>query len=135
MELEKLETELSILSGEFEEEKKIKKLAKKNVELQEVRETRQKLSDKEKEISASIEKLQNQKIEVAGEKRNQKRKFNTTNYLRLLASERNYSEPRWFSLSDIQRKNWTLKENANPELLEVINDGSISLKEFDNAAD
>ena len=130
-----METELSILSGEFEEEKKIKKLAKKNVELQEVRETRQKLSDKEKEISASIEKLQNQKIEVAGEKRNQKRKFNTTNYLRLLASERNYSEPRWFSLSDIQRKNWTLKENANPELLEVINDGSISLKEFDNAAD
>ena len=130
-----METELSILSGEFEEEKKIKKLAKKNVELQEVRETRQKLSDKEKEISASIEKLQNQKIEVAGEKRNQKRKFNTTNYLRLLASERNYSEPRWFSLSDFQRKNWTLKENANPELLEVINDGSISLKEFDNAAD
>ena len=130
-----METELSILSGEFEEKKKIKKLAKKNVELQEVRETRQKLSDKEKEISASIEKLQNQKIEVAGEKRNQKRKFNTTNYLRLLASERNYSEPRWFSLSDIQRKNWTLKENANPELLEVINDGSISLKEFDNAAD
>ena len=130
-----METELSILSGEFEEKKKIKKLAKKNVELQEVRETRQKLSDKEKEISASIEKLQNQKIEVAGEKRNQKRKFNTTNYLRLLASERNYSEPRWFSLSDIQRKNWTLKENANPELLEVINDGSISLEEFDNAAD
>ena len=43
-----METELSILSGEFEEEKKIKKLAKKNVELQEVRETRQKLSDKKK---------------------------------------------------------------------------------------
>ena len=41
-----------------------KKLAKKNAELQEVRETRQKLFDKEKEISASIDKLQNQKIEV-----------------------------------------------------------------------
>ena len=41
-----------------------KKLAKKNAELQEVRETRQKLLDKEKEISASIDKLQNQKIEV-----------------------------------------------------------------------
>ena len=47
-----------------------KKLAKKNAELQEVRETRQKLLDKEKEISASIDKLQNQKIEVAGKKRN-----------------------------------------------------------------
>ena len=33
-----------------------KKLAKKNAELQEVRETRQKLLDKEKEISASIDK-------------------------------------------------------------------------------
>ena len=41
-----------------------KKLAKKTAELQEVRETRQKLLDKEKEISASIDKLQNQKIEV-----------------------------------------------------------------------
>ena len=41
-----------------------KKLAKKNAELQEVRETRQKLLDKEKEISASIDKLQNQKVEV-----------------------------------------------------------------------
>lgn len=41
-----------------------KKLAKKNAELQEVRETRQKLADKEKEICASIDKLQNQKIEV-----------------------------------------------------------------------
>ena len=41
-----------------------KKLAKKNAELQEIRETRQKLADKEKEICASIDKLQNQKIEV-----------------------------------------------------------------------
>ena len=40
-----------------------KKLAKKNAELQEVRETRQKLLDKEKEIKSAIEKLQNQKIE------------------------------------------------------------------------
>lgn len=41
-----------------------KKLAKKNAELQELRETRQKLAYKEKEICASIDKLQNQKIEV-----------------------------------------------------------------------
>ena len=40
-----------------------KKLAKKNAELQEVRETRKKLEDKEKAIKSDIEKLQNQKIE------------------------------------------------------------------------
>ena len=40
-----------------------KKLAKKNAELQEVRETRKKLEDKEKAIKSAIEKLQNQKIE------------------------------------------------------------------------
>ena len=40
-----------------------KKLAKKNDELQEVRETRKKLEDKEKAIKSAIEKLQNQKIE------------------------------------------------------------------------
>ena len=41
-----------------------KKLAKKNAELQVLRKTRQKLADKEKEICASIDNLQNQKIEV-----------------------------------------------------------------------
>lgn len=41
-----------------------KKLAKKNAELQEVRETRKKLEDKEKAIKSAIEKLQNQKIEI-----------------------------------------------------------------------
>lgn len=64
-----------------------------------------------------------------------KRKFNTLNYLRILAAERNYSDPRWFSLHDIQINHWTLKENAAPEFLEVIKDGSTSLQEFFNAAD
>ncbi|MBR6012341.1 MAG: hypothetical protein IK062_00990 [Selenomonadaceae bacterium] len=41
-----------------------KKLAKKNSELLELRKTRQKLADKEKEICASIDNLHNQKIEV-----------------------------------------------------------------------
>lgn len=41
-----------------------KKLEKKNAELQEVRELKKKLDDKEKEICASIDKLQNQKIEI-----------------------------------------------------------------------
>ena len=64
-----------------------------------------------------------------------KRKFNTLNYLRILAADRNYSDPRWFSLHDIQINHWTLKENAAPEFLEVIKDGSTSLQEFFNAAD
>ena len=41
-----------------------KKLEKKNLELMEIRESRRKLDDKEKEICAAIEKLQNQKVEV-----------------------------------------------------------------------
>lgn len=40
-----------------------KKLAKKNAELVEVRDFRKKLDDKEKEICAAIDKIQNQKIE------------------------------------------------------------------------
>lgn len=67
-----------------------------------------------------------------------KRKFNTTNYLRLLASERNYSDPRWYSLEDIQRKNWTLEEKATPELLEEVKENSTGeyyLQEFYNAED
>ena len=41
-----------------------KKLAKKNQELEEVREFRKKLNEKEKEICVAIEKLENQKMEV-----------------------------------------------------------------------
>ncbi len=41
-----------------------KKLVKKNQELEEVRDFRKKLNEKEKEICAAIEKLQNQKMEV-----------------------------------------------------------------------
>lgn len=41
-----------------------KKLEKKSAELIEVKGLRQKLSEKEKEISAEIEKLKNQKIEL-----------------------------------------------------------------------
>lgn len=64
-----------------------------------------------------------------------KQKFNTTNYLRLLASERKYSDPHWYSESDIQRKNWTLKENAMPELLETNSDNEYDLLKFYNATD
>ena len=41
-----------------------KKLTKKNLELEEVREFRKKLNEKEKEIIATIEKLENEKMEV-----------------------------------------------------------------------
>ena len=41
-----------------------KKLEKKNVELEEVREFRKKLNEKEKEICVAIEKLENEKMEV-----------------------------------------------------------------------
>ena len=41
-----------------------KKLEKKKFELMEIRESRRKLDDKEKEICAAIDKLQNQKVEV-----------------------------------------------------------------------
>ena len=41
-----------------------RKLDKKNAELSEVRESRRKLDDREKEICAEIEKLQAQKIEI-----------------------------------------------------------------------
>ena len=41
-----------------------KKLEKKNAELVEVRDFRKKLDDKEKEICAAIDKLQNQKVEI-----------------------------------------------------------------------
>lgn len=64
-----------------------------------------------------------------------KRKFNTLNYLRLLASEKNYSDPRWYSRADFQRNHWSLKDNATPVFLEVSNVGDISLQEFFNAAD
>ena len=64
-----------------------------------------------------------------------KQKFNTTNFLRLLASERKYIDPRWYSETDIQRKNWTLKENATPALLETNSANDYYLQKFYNAAD
>lgn len=69
-----------------------------------------------------------------------KYKFNTANYLRLLATERNYKDPRWYTVEDIQQKHWSLKENATPELLEDIKytpagGSEYFLREFFNAED
>ena len=55
--------------------------------------------------------------------------------MKLLASNRNYSDSRWYSETDIQRKNWTLKENATPEFLEINSDNEYYLQKFYNAAD
>ena len=66
-----------------------------------------------------------------------KHKFNNANYLRLLAAERNYSDPRWYSVDDIQKNKLKLKENAKAELLEEWQNDSTEcfLKEFYNASD
>ena len=65
----------------------------------------------------------------------QKYKFSTANYLRLLAAKRKYSDARWYSVEDIQKKHWTLKENATPEVLENSAAGEHYLQKFYNAAD
>ena len=39
--------------------------------------------------------------------REKKQKFNTTNYLRLLAAEKKYSDPSWYSEADIHKEHWT----------------------------
>ena len=65
-----------------------------------------------------------------------KYKFNNANYLRLLAAERNYIDPRWYSVDDIQKNKLNLKENASAELLEEWQNDSTEcfLKEFYNAS-
>jgi len=35
---------------------------------------------------------------------NKNYKFNTANYLRLLAAERKHEDPRWYKIEDIQKK-------------------------------
>lgn len=51
-----------------------------------------------------------------------KYRFSMANYLRLAASEHfrsGLSDPRWYTMEDISRNGWTLKENADSEKLEV----------------
>ena len=70
-------------------------------------------------------------------------KFSTANYLRLLASNNKAiqeCDPRWFSIDEIKNNGWTLREDAQAELLEVWNkttEGSQEgyLQEFYNARD
>lgn len=47
-----------------------------------------------------------------------KYKFSTANYLRLLAAEKIYTDSRWYKICDVEKNNWTLKENATFEILE-----------------
>ena len=62
--------------------------------------------------------------------------INTKNFLSdRIWTERKYIDPRWYSETDIQRKNWTLKENATPELLETNSDNEYYLQKFYNATD
>ena len=70
-------------------------------------------------------------------------KFSSTNCLRLLVSNNNVirkCDPRWISSNVIKNKNWSLRQNAQPELLEVWTKSSDGkpicfLQEFYNAKD
>ena len=70
-------------------------------------------------------------------------KFSAANYLRLISSDNKSiynSDPRWVTKEEIQRNGWTLKEDAESELLEVWQKSSDSeqeglLIEFYNASD
>lgn len=71
-----------------------KRLAKKNLELQEVQSMRKRLAEREKEISADIERLQNQKVEiiflqVKKEMKNEKLDVSSGSVLPLLEALRN----------------------------------------------
>ena len=46
-----------------------------------------------------------------------KYKFSTANYLRLISAENIYSDPRLYKIDDVEKNNWTLKSDANFELL------------------
>ena len=70
-------------------------------------------------------------------------KFSSANFLRLLASNNDIirkCDPRWISSSVIKNNNWSLRQSAQPKLLEVWNKSSdggqlCSLTEFYNAKD
>ena len=70
-------------------------------------------------------------------------KFSSANFLRLLASNNEIirkCDPRWVSSVVIKNNKWSLREHAQPELLEVWNKSSdggqlCSLTEFYNAKD
>ena len=70
-------------------------------------------------------------------------KFSSANFLRLLASNNEIirkCDPRWVSSSVIKNNNWSLRQSAQPELLEVWTkspDGEqlCFLTEFYNAKD
>ena len=70
-------------------------------------------------------------------------KFSSANFLRLLASNNEIirkCDPRWISSSVIKNNNWSLREHAQPELLEVWTKSSDGvqlcfLTEFYNAKD
>lgn len=90
-----------------------KKLSKKNAELQEVRETRKKLEDKEKAIKTAIEKLQNQKIEIIFE---QVKKEMKSENLNVTSSSVN-------TLLEVLRKNHQAVENETESESEDKNFG------------
>ena len=66
---------------------------------------------------------------------NKNYKFNTANYLRLLAAERKCKDPRWYKIEDIQKNSWKLKEKAESKKLEEWQEEECLLTEFYNGED
>lgn len=66
---------------------------------------------------------------------NKNYKFNTANYLRLLAAERKYKDPRWYKIEDIQKNSWKLKEKAESKKLEEWQEEECLLTDFYNGED
>ena len=88
-----------------------------------MRETRQKLLDKEKEISASIDKLQNQKIEVIFEQvkkeiKSENLKVSSASILPLLEVLRNN---RQIEIETSENKTAEIISNENPKTKEIVN--------------
>ena len=97
-----------------------KKLEKKNLELMEIRESRKKLDDKEKEICAAIDKLQNQKVEIIFE---QVKKEIKNENLEISSSS-------VFAIVDALKNNKQIL-NAEGKLEEIEQNSNLAIKQSD----
>ena len=97
-----------------------KKLEKKNLELMEIRESRKKLDDKEKEICAAIDKLQNQKVEIIFEQ--VKKEIKNENL--------EISSASVFAIVDALKNNKQIL-NAEGKLEETEQNSNLTIKQLD----
>ena len=97
-----------------------KKLEKKNLELMKIRESRKKLDDKEKEICAAIDKLQNQKVEIIFEQ--VKKEIKNENL--------EISSASVFAIVDALKNNKQIL-NAEGKLEEIEQNSNLAIKQSD----